>query len=695
VYYGCEKLETNILEDQFGIEKILRAAIDNTHPDEFLYMLSAVNQEKHKSRTSSPNCERPKFYWIFKNVDYERWWSSSSAVLLLSGPPLSGISQAALYIVDQAKNTKGEASGTEPCVLYFFCSTAAGTDSITTVFVRSLLHQIVSHTRKKWVIATFLCALLKGILSRNSATDMEQWWLDVENPIKKILNVSQSCTNENCDALMAVLEAQQLQLYIIVAGLENAKGEKREFISKVREIVEQLQGRDLMVKALLTGRVDDEIKDLLSGVPVIEYDKERKGSFILHSLLWVCLTQNNAECLNSLRFDNIRYNKISKEHKGSIEWLWTHEEYQKWTLSLTSRLFCIEGKPGSGKSTLMKYFKNKLLERESNANSAIIASFFYSYRDGESQTSHYNMLRSILYDILQQDESFFYHFQPEFRRYQALIRGSSHGDHIEFHYESLKNILRSIGNHPSQKQVYLLIDAVDESSDEERRDVLQLLYELCSSDGCCIIKVFIASRPVVELQPLIRKSHAFIRMQDVNKPDIQNFVHSLLEVELELELPENILHEAKRYIFENAHGVFLWVHLVGHQLVEYIEKGYSHREIFGFLKSLPTELEGLYQRIITNLEMNAEKGRAVVGKRMFQLVLFMHRPLTVSEFQHALAIAEFADTELTPSGKSFQEALIIGIEKRIIHCGCNLLEVKGHNGIFFIEYCFKWEFNLM
>jgi len=92
--------------------------------------------------------------------------------------------------------------------------------------------------------------------------------------------------------------------------------------------------------------------------------------------------------------------------------------------------------------------------------------------------------------------------------------------------------------------------------------------------------------------------------------------------------------------------------------------------------------------------MNAEKSRTVVGKRMFQLVLFMQRPLTVSEFQHALAIAEFADTELTPSGKSFQEALIIGIEKRIIHCGCNLLETKGHNGIFFIEYCFKWAFNL-
>lgn len=84
-----------------------------------------------------------------------------------------------------------------------------------------------------------------------------------------------------------------------------------------------------------------------------------------------------------------------------------HDEYRNWSLSDSSQLLYIQGKPGSGKSTLTKYFNNQLPKRDSSLNSAIVAKFFYSYKEDELQKSHYNMLQSILYDILQQDEAFF------------------------------------------------------------------------------------------------------------------------------------------------------------------------------------------------------------------------------------------------------------------------------------------------
>jgi len=384
----------------------------------------------------------------------------------------------------------------------------------------------------------------------------------------------------------------------------------------------------------------------------------------------------DAACLNSLRFDNTRYGKIINEHSGSLEWLWVHSEYRKWSTADSSRLLCIEGKPGSGKSTLMKYFKNNLLKREPNSRSAIIASFFYSYREGESQRSHYSMLRSILYDILDQKDSFFYHFQSEFRKYQALGREPGHGDLNKSHYESLQNVLLSIGKHESRERIYLLIDAIDESSDQDRRDILQLLLKLCCNN-CCIFKVFVASRPVVELNHLIGKSQAVIRMQDMNKVDIQNYVQSFLHPQLESEISENDLHQAKEYILEHAQGVFLWVHLVGNELIRFVETGYSRREMFSFLQGLPRELDGLYQRMLQDIE---ECGDVEVTKRMFQLVLFARRPFTLFEFQHALSIADC--TELIPSDECFRDSLIKGLERRIIHRGHNLLEIKGHNGIF-------------
>lgn len=378
-----------------------------------------------------------------------------------------------------------------------------------------------------------------------------------------------------------------------------------------------------------------------------------------------------------MRFDNTRCSKISKEHNGSLEWLWDHSEYQKWSTTDTSRLLCLEGKPGSGKSTLIKYLKNNLLERDQNSRSAVIASFFYSYREGESQRSHYNMLRSILYDILDQNESFFYHFQSEFRKYHALERGPCNGDLSKFPYKSLQNIMLSIGKHESRERLYLLIDAVDESSDQDRRDILQLLLELCRY-SCCVFKVFVASRPVVELKHLIRKSQAVIRMQDMNKTDIQNYVQLFLHPELEPELSKHDLHQSKKYILEHAQGVFLWVHLVGNELIRFVETGYTRREIFIFLEGLPKELNGLYQRILQDME---HSNNVAETKTMFQLVLFARRPFTIIEFQHALSIADCTSTELIPSDESFRDNLIHGLERRIIHCCHNLLEVRGYHGM--------------
>jgi hypothetical protein len=92
------------------------------------------------------------------------------------------------------------------------------------------------------------------------------------------------------------------------------------------------------------------------------------------------------------------------------------------------------------KALCTKYFIENLLKRDSYAKSAIVAKFFYSYREGEVQKSHYNMLRSIIYDILDQHEAFFYHrFQSEYRCKTALEERDC-GDPVEWHYESFKRI---------------------------------------------------------------------------------------------------------------------------------------------------------------------------------------------------------------------------------------------------------------
>jgi hypothetical protein len=376
-----------------------------------------------------------------------------------------------------------------------------------------------------------------------------------------------------------------------------------------------------------------------------------------------------------------------------LEWLWTHTQYKEWSSSDVSCLLYVQGKPGSGKSTLTKYFKDNFLKREEGANSAIVSDFFYSYREGELQKSHYNMLRSILYDILIQKESFFPHFQLEHRKYQALLHERSHSDLVEWHYETLKKVLLSLQNHPRAERLYLIIDAVDESDDKDRRNILQLLLDLCSEPKNCVVKIFIASRPVKELEHRTSKFHNFIRLQDETKPDIFRFARSCLE---DLNFT-SFLDRATRYIVEHAQGVFLWVQLVYEELQDHAEAGLIENDIFEFLRSLPTELEDFYERILVKLGRNNERDLRD-GIKMFRFILFARRHLTVAELRHTLGIQDNPDIEFTQSDEDFQRRIpvqpfiappshavkrqrtIDPMEQRIIHCGGNLLEIKQNCG---------------
>lgn len=334
-----------------------------------------------------------------------------------------------------------------------------------------------------------------------------------------------------------------------------------------------------------------------------------------------------------------------------------------------SRLLFIEGKPGSGKSTITKYFSDNLLEQETAAKSAIVAKFFYSYREGELQRSHYNMLLSILYDILQQDEAFFYHrFQNEYRAQRK------HGLRVDWDYESLKRVFKSLQDYSTERRLYLIVDAVDESEENDRRDIIKLLFQHCSSATQCITKVFLASRPLGQLELRRTHVHNFISLQNETKTDIDNFAHSFLD---DLNLTHT-LAQATEYIVKNAQGVFLWVKLVGEELLTGVDEGYAEEDIIEFLEKLPTELEDMYKLMFER--MNKNKNNLLHAEKMFQFVFFTRRPLTIDELLHALGIPDDPNTEFIPSYESFQKR--IPDERRIISGGGNFLEIKLYHGTY-------------
>ena len=299
----------------------------------------------------------------------------------------------------------------------------------------------------------------------------------------------------------------------------------------------------------------------------------------------------------------------------------------------------------------------------SNTCSSTVVYYFYTHRGTVLESTHENMLRSILYSILEQDESAFFHFQYEFRDFQRH-------NHSGWPYKSLKNVLSSLSNHPSTKPLYLILDAMDESNEDDRRSIIELICKLCSEKNPYSIKVFLASRPVAELKHRLQNHHLVITLQDENKHDISRFTDNFLKNQLNLS--GKILGEAADYITVNAQGVFVWVSLVKTELVALVETGCTNAEILACLKRLPTELEDFYAFMFERLERG--KVRDIQdGIKLFRFVLFARRPLIVMELRHALAMLDDRNT----SYEEFQNNIISALARRIEHCGGNFLEIKG------------------
>ncbi|KAF4965715.1 hypothetical protein FSARC_6498 [Fusarium sarcochroum] len=641
--------ETPVVDDDTKAEmrrSDIELSIESMDLRQVLSVLPSINQRKQNVAKRYRECEGPEYYWVSKNVDFKKWNNTnSSRVLWLAGPPECDIRKFASHILYHEMKGASEA---ERFVLYFFCPTSMGGNCSATTFINTLVRQIIASSLKDnqiLMLQTFLRSLLSDIFGKMSPKKFLSYFSgDSDSYITSLL---ESPVEHLWSSLWSIMPLGHPRLSMIIEGIGNIGGQRTEFIQGLRSFIEYLQ-RVARVRILLTSGLETDTAELFHGLPCIEYDKERK------------------ECLSSLNFDNIRFAKITGASKGTFEWLWNHPKYKQWANADTSRLLLIQGKPGSGKSTLTKYFNEHLSEHEPAAYSAIVARFFYSYRDGDLQRRHDNMLRTILYDILRQEHAFYYHhFQEEYRSQPRQ------DDRVDWGYESLKQVLKSLCDYLLSKPLYLIIDAVDESHEDDRRDMLRLLFELCAEMKHGVVKVLIASRPVPQLDARQKQIDASIQLQDETVDDISRFAQTMLD---DLQLT-HLLTEAIEYIIHNAHGVFLWVKLVGNELKASIEYGDSDCTIFERLQRLPTELDDFYQLMFRRLiKSNPHIPDSI---RMFHLILWAARPLTVDELLHAMAIEK--TSILDSISDDFFERRIPD-KARITHCGGNFFDIKKPDG---------------
>ncbi|TDZ15682.1 Vegetative incompatibility protein HET-E-1 [Colletotrichum orbiculare MAFF 240422] len=331
-----------------------------------------------------------------------------------------------------------------------------------------------------------------------------------------------------------------------------------------------------------------------------------------------------AAFLAALKFDQIdnRHSNIKMAHAKTCQWLAKHSDYSNWlkTNEFVNHhgILWISGKPGAGKSTIMK-FAFARAKRKAAENAAVL-SFFFNARGEALEKTTEGMYRSLLLQLLEK--------LPELQTilYEAHSHVASAHASGSRDVTHLRNLFSTAVSNLGERQVTCFIDALDECAEDEVRQMLDFFEDLgqCAAQNNISFYVCFSSRhyPHMSVQYGLRLT---LEDQVGHTQDLQEYVCKKLKTGTKKQ--SEVITAS---ILEKASGVFMWVVLV----VDILNKEFDRGRIFAVQKRLseiPPGLSELFMNILTRDSDNLDDLLLSV-----QWILFSKRPLNRREYYFAL-----------------------------------------------------------
>lgn len=351
---------------------------------------------------------------------------------------------------------------------------------------------------------------------------------------------------------------------------------------------------------------------------------------------------------------NARLQGFKKPHDITCTWLFEQSEYKDWLNPDKTPehhgFLCIKGKPGVGKSTMMK---QALAHVRNEIKHATVISFFFNAKGKSYEKSALGMYRSLLFQLLTEI--------PEVQNQFNSSAMQKCGDGYEWDVEELQDILVSVINSIGRRHICCFIDAVDECGEDQVRDMVEFLEELgeVAIESETRLNICLSSRhyPHIGMKKCVQ---LVIEDQPSHYLDIEKYVDSKLKVGCGKKI-----NDIKTEILSRASGVFLWVVLI----VQKLNKAYDHGQTHALrrrLRETPDELNHLFSNILTGNDQNKEELVLCL-----QWILYAQRPLRPTELYFAIR-SGLEPTELTEWNQD--EITEEDMEKYILSCSKGLAE---------------------
>ena len=414
--------------------------------------------------------------------------------------------------------------------------------------------------------------------------------------------------------------------------------------------------------------------------------------------------------LNRLRFKQImdREDAISDVHSETFRWIFQSVEGKQdlapfdplipW-LEGGRGCYWINGKAGSGKSTLMRFLGRNSEVQNSlkiwTRSEPLIVASFYGWRSGtDLQRSHEGLLRWLLFTILDQRQDLIPLCFPD--HFYGVQEGIRSIEDVTPSVDLLMKAFRIIDMQNLHSKIFFFIDGLDEF-DGDPSMISRFLKQLSVGPT---FKIIVSSRPISACIEVFEDCPN-LRLQDLTYNDIKTFVddnigqHERMAM-LRNEHPDEA-ETLVQSILSKASGVFLWVTLVVKSLREGFQNYDRLVDLQDRVDELPQELQELYLHMFQKMEARYQKQ----ASQLLQLVTHTikvqnERPLTVLQLSFAEEgrLVQAISTPIKTVDLKSLQARCEAMEGRLRSRCCGLIEVvKWHSSS--TDSCIYWEVRVL
>ncbi|KAM3440835.1 hypothetical protein MY4824_001962 [Beauveria thailandica] len=279
----------------------------------------------------------------------------------------------------------------------------------------------------------------------------------------------------------------------------------------------------------------------------------------------------------------------------------------------------------------MSVFLVEVLKEKAEKSHAIFAYFFWDIK-ADARKTPTCILRSLIWQILVQKNELFPVMQEEYEKH-----------HRKRVYEGLFNdfsalwaIFRSLLQHPTMGEAFILIDALDECEKSTRGEILvsiRSLFESLPKNAIRKVKFLVTCRnDIGDIEYELNGLGTHLRLDSAAiNDDLNTYISAKVD---ELEQRNTYDAQIKTAVSDalktNADGTFLWVSIM---VAELKRPKVRNADVLEILKKLPQTLDDTYASILRQIEDHQEEAGFIL-----RCLVAARRPLTPNEMVTALTV---------------------------------------------------------